>query len=88
MPKKDNPQMTVSDIYPEDCLTTGQAARELQVAPGTLQNWRSQGTGPTFIKHRRNVYYLKSEIQAYKRKHFCMFNSTAEWKMSKEKGEV
>lgn len=69
-----------NNIYPEDCLTTGQAARELQVAPGTLQNWRSMGIGPKFIKHRRNVFYLKSEIQSYKREHFCLFSSTAEWK--------
>ena len=69
-----------SVIYPEDCLTTGQAARELQIAPGTLQNWRSLGIGPKFIKHRRSVFYLKSEIQAYKTKYFCSYNSTTEWK--------
>lgn len=71
-------------IYPEDCLTTGQAARELQIAPGTLQNWRSMGIGPKFIKHRRNVFYLKSEIQSYKRENFQLFSSTSEWKMSND----
>lgn len=65
---------------PNDFLTTGQAAWELQIAPGTLQNWRSQGIGPQFIKHRRSVYYLRSEIERYKRKHFMTFSSTTEWK--------
>ena len=64
----------------EDYLTTGQAARELRIAPGTLQNWRSQGVGPKFIKHRRSVFYLKSEIEAYKDKYFQMYSSTTEWK--------
>ena len=75
-------------IHPEDCMTTGQAARELQIAPGTLQNWRSKGIGPKFIKHRRNVYYLKSEIEKYKKKYFVSCSSTEEWKEKFwEKGE-
>lgn len=80
MNKKLNSDDQAFNIYPEDCLTTGHAARELQVAPGTLQNWRSMGIGPKFIKHRRKVYYLKSEIERYKKENFCLFSSTAEWK--------
>lgn len=64
----------------ETYLTTGQASRLLQIAPGTLQNWRSLGTGPKFIKHRRNVYYAKSEIERYRAESFISFSSTAEWK--------
>ncbi len=67
-------------FQPSDYLTTGQASRELCIAPGTLQNWRSQGVGPKFIKHRRNVYYSRSEIERYKEEHFVLFSSTAEWK--------
>jgi len=67
-------------IHPEDCLNTAQAARELQIATGTLQNWRSRGEGPDFIKHRRNIYYLKSEIKRYIRENFGSFSSTAEYK--------
>jgi len=79
--------MTNSDSYdldPNQYLTTGQAAFELRLSPGTLANWRASPkvTGPRYIKHRRNVYYLKSEIEAYKRKHFKMFSSTEEWRES------
>lgn len=75
---------TPKPIHPEDCINTACAARELQVAPGTLQNWRSLGIGPKFIKHRRNVYYLKSEIEAYKKKYFISCSSTYEWKQRKD----
>lgn len=70
-------------ISPDECLTTGQAAYELSVAPGTLQNWRSEGTGPKFFKHRHRVYYLKGDIQAYKEENFIFCRSTADWKKQK-----
>ena len=73
-----------SDINPDECLTTGQAAWELSLAPGTLQNWRSMGIGPKFFKHRNRVFYLKGDIQAYKEEHFVFYGSTAEWKESKD----
>jgi len=66
-------------------LTTGQAARELSLAPGTLQNWRSEGIGPKFFKHRHRVFYLMSDIQAYKEEHFVFCKSTADWKRAKYK---
>jgi len=69
-----------SDLNPENLLTTGEAARELDIATGTLQNWRSLGEGPAYIKHRRSVYYLRSEIERYKHAHFLRFSSTQEWK--------
>lgn len=31
-------------------LTTAEAAERLGLAPGTLQNWRSSGIGPTFLR--------------------------------------
>ena len=69
-------------LKPENLLTTGEAARELDLATGTLQNWRSSGQGPAYIKHRRSVYYLQSEIERYKSEHFKAFSSTREWKES------
>ena len=72
--------MNNNHIHPEDCLNTAQAARELQIATGTLQNWRCLGIGPKFIKHRRNIYYLKSEIQKYIRENFGCYGSTSEYK--------
>lgn len=70
-------------ISSDDYLTTGQAAHELSLAPGTLQNWRSKGIGPKFFKHRHRVYYLKSDLEVYKEKHYIFCNSTAEWKEGK-----
>ena len=70
-------------IRPEQYLTTGQAALELSLAPGTLQNWRSKGIGPKFFKHRHRVYYLKSDLDSYKEDHYIFCNSTADWKSVK-----
>ena len=67
-------------INPKDFLNTAQAAYELRIATGTLQNWRSKGVGPEFVKHRRNIYYQKSEIAAYIKKSFGLYGSTAEYK--------
>ena len=74
-----------TNIGPDDCLTTGQAAWELSLAPGTLQNWRSEGIGPKFFKHRHRVFYLKGDIQAYKEENFIFCSSTADWKKDKFK---
>ncbi len=71
-----------TNFTPEECLTTGQAARELCLAPGTLQNWRSEGIGPKFFKHRHRVFYLISEIQTYKKENYILCSSTADWKES------
>ncbi|MCB9338431.1 MAG: helix-turn-helix domain-containing protein [Lewinellaceae bacterium] len=65
-------------------MTTGQAARELSLAPGTLQNWRTEGIGPKFFKHRHRVFYLVSDIEAYKKENYIFCSSTADWK--KENG--
>lgn len=73
-----------SHISPDECLTTGQAARELSLAPGTLQNWRTEGIGPKFFKHRHRVFYLVSDIEAYKKENYIFCSSTADWK--KENG--
>ena len=77
-----NNQNDLNQLKPENLLTTGEAARELDLATGTLQNWRSLGEGPDYIKHRRSVYYLRSEIEQYKRENFQSFSSTTEWKMN------
>lgn len=69
-----------SMITRENCLNTAQAAHKLQIATGTLQNWRSQGEGPRFVKHRRKIYYLRSEIERYIKDNFGSFASTSEYK--------
>lgn len=76
----DKSQKCGLDILKDTRLTTGEAARELQLAPGTLQNWRSLGVGPKFIKHRRNVCYLLSDIVAYIEENYEFYNCTSDWK--------
>lgn len=74
------PSNEETNFAPEECLTTGQAARELCLSPGTLQNWRSEGIGPKFFKHRHRVFYLISDIQVYKKENYILCSSTADWK--------
>ena len=51
-------------------LNTAQAAPLIGVAPGTLENWRTQGVGPKFIKttagRRGKVLYDPVDIEAWK----------------------
>lgn len=76
--------MAQNIINPNDLLTTGQAANLLKLAPGTLQNWRTQGIGPKFIKRRNNVYYPKEAILDFLNKHSRRYQSTREWREQKE----
>ncbi len=46
-------------------LTTSEAAIYLKVSPRTLDNWRSLGTGPHFIKVGALVRYRQEDIEAY-----------------------
>jgi hypothetical protein len=80
MPNNNSYTPHPSEINRGNCLNTAQAAHELQIATGTLQNWRSLGIGPKFIKHRRKIYYLKSEIEHYIEENFGCFGSTSEYK--------
>ena len=70
-------------LDPENLLRTGEAALLLDISPGTLQNWRSEGKGPSFHKHEGRVYYLRSIIEEYKKRNFLKFASTKEWKEHK-----
>lgn len=61
-------------------LDTKSAAPCIGVAPGTLENWRSQGIGPKFIKtsvgRRGKVLYDPADIEAWKNAN--RFSSTSE----------
>ncbi len=46
-------------------LTTPEAARCLGLATGTLQNWRSQGVGPKFVRLRRAVRYDAAVLEEF-----------------------
>ena len=47
-------------------LSTGEAAPYVGVAARTLENWRTLGLGPRFIKAGRNVVYDVRDIEAWK----------------------
>lgn len=62
-----------------DLLDTKAAAPRIGVAPGTLENWRTQGVGPRFIKangRRGRVFYDPADIEAWKEAN--RFQSTSE----------
>lgn len=46
-------------------LTEKEAAEFLRLAPGTLQNKRLAGNGPTFRRHGGRVLYLRDDLRAW-----------------------
>lgn len=62
-----------------DLLDTKGAAPLIGVAPGTLENWRTRGIGPKFIKtlgRRGKVLYDPADIEVWKDAN--RFQSTSE----------
>ncbi|MXO71738.1 helix-turn-helix transcriptional regulator [Alteraurantiacibacter buctensis] len=57
-------------------LDTKGASPLVGATPGTLENWRTQGVGPKFIKCGRRVYYDPADIEAWKEAN--RFQSTSE----------
>lgn len=47
--------------YPDGRLDTSNAALYLGLRPKTLAMWRSNGTGPRFIKRGR-IFYYKDDL--------------------------
>ena len=51
-------------------LTTAQVAKILNKDKRTLDNWRSLGKGPPYVKlNQRNIGYLFVDVIAYVREH-------------------
>ncbi len=46
-------------------LTTIQVAKMLGISPGTLNNWRVLGFGPTFFRVGRAVRYQLKDVVDY-----------------------
>lgn len=60
-------------------LDTKSTAEVLSIAEGTLENWRTKGIGPRFIKtpgRRGKVLYDQSDLEAWKAAN--SFQSTSE----------
>lgn len=49
-------------------FTTRELAKRWNVNPGTLDNWRSKGVGPTFSRLGHQVVYSAQEIERLERK--------------------
>jgi len=48
-------------------LTSEELAERLRMAPGTLQNWRTKGFGPKFIKFGKRVLYPISIVEEWEK---------------------
>ena len=48
-----------------ELLTSLELSRRCGISVGTLQNWRSQGRGPTYVKLGRSVRYRTDDIDAF-----------------------
>lgn len=59
-----------------DLLDTKAAAPRVGVSAGTLENWRTAGLGPKFIKAGRRVMYDPADLEAWKAEN--RFQSTSE----------
>jgi excisionase family DNA binding protein len=56
---------TAAHGNPDDLLTERQAAELLTVSSRTLQSWRSDGLGPSFIRVGRSVRYPHKGLLEY-----------------------
>jgi len=65
-------------------LTTKEAAKQLRISPGALNNGRSTGTGIVinFVRIGRRVFYQKSDIDIYIKQHTYVHTGK---KLSQEK---
>lgn len=50
-------------------LTPPELAERWAIPVGTLGNWRSAGTGPTFFKLGSSVRYAISDVERYETAH-------------------
>jgi hypothetical protein len=56
----------VKILTPCPCVDVHHAANHLGVHPRTLDNWRSQGRGPTYIRvGGRRIVYRIEDLEAY-----------------------
>lgn len=53
------------EVSPSPALRTTEAAAYLNLQPATLEQWRWNGKGPSFIKLGRSVRYRQSDLDAF-----------------------
>lgn len=60
------PSVRTTDGLTRLSLTTAEAARVLGVAPKTLRNWRSLGTGPAYVElGSRQCVYRPADLDSW-----------------------
>lgn len=57
--------MQTNDPAPPPMLRCEDAAAFLGLAPATLDNWRSLGRGPKFVKLGARVVYARDELERF-----------------------
>ncbi len=51
----------------EKNLTTLETGKRLNVSTDRLRQWRHLGHGPAFTKFGRDAFYLRSEVERFKK---------------------
>ena len=65
-------------------LTPDEASARLRIAKQTLANWRSQGTGPEFLKQGGRIFYSQSRLVAWQEDR--MFGCTGDYRSGRPGG--
>ena len=58
-------RITMAGRRKSQLLTTVEAAELLRLKPHTLENMRSQGNGPFFLKLGGRVFYHRADLRAW-----------------------
>ena len=83
MPDPDGPRILPGVTSP--FLSVADAASYLHLRPATLNNWRSEGTGPTFHKLGRRTFYTRADLDSWVAS--CRRRSTAEHRVQESLAE-
>ena len=62
------PKQTKGDavsILDEPLLCEDEAAKELKVRPQTMSAWRYRGTGPSYVRVGKLIFYKPSQLREY-----------------------
>jgi excisionase family DNA binding protein len=59
--------MATHEHEPGEMLTAAELAAELKVSRRTLARWRSEGSGPPFVRVGRSPRYRWADVQAWLR---------------------
>ncbi len=66
MPESFDTTTTITvTAYPDGRVDTANAARYLGVSPKTLAMWRTDGSGPKFVKRIGRVYYYLGDLDGW-----------------------